>query len=53
MTGGGEGVRLCVRHALVVGPDHDWVVAGGHKLIPSNAGIDIKPSEIGSSSAVT
>ena len=35
-------------------PDHDWVVAGGHKLIQSvYAGIDIKPAEIGSRSAVT
>lgn len=35
-------------------PDHDWVVAGGHKLIPSvYAGIVIKPADIGNRSAVT
>lgn len=35
-------------------PDHDWVVAGGHKLIPSvYAGIVIKPGEIGCRGAVT
>lgn len=35
-------------------PDHDWVVAGCHKLIPSvYAGIVIKHEEIGSRSAVT
>jgi len=35
-------------------PDHDWVVAGDHKLIPSvYAGINIKPAEIESRSAVT
>jgi hypothetical protein len=35
-------------------PDHDWVVAGGHKLKPSvYAGIVIKRAEIGSRSAVT
>ena len=29
-------------------PDHDWVVAGGHKLIPSvYAGIVIKNGRIG------
>jgi len=35
-------------------PDHDWVVAGGHKLIPSvYAGIEIKSGEMGSCKAVT
>lgn len=35
-------------------PDRDWVVAGGHKLIPSvYAGIIIKSSEMGIRSAVT
>ena len=34
-------------------PDHDWVVAGGHKLIPSvYAGIEIKPAEISCHNAV-
>lgn len=35
-------------------PDHDWVVAGGHKLIPSvYAGITIKTGEFGNRGAVT
>ena len=34
-------------------PDHDWVVAAGHKLIPSvYAGIVINPGEIGNRHAV-
>ena len=35
-------------------PDHDWVVAAQHKLIPSvTAAIQIKRNEMGNSSAVT
>jgi hypothetical protein len=35
-------------------PDHDWVVASGHKLIPSvYAGIEIKASQIGQPEAVS
>lgn len=35
-------------------PDHDWVVAPAHKLIPSvYAGIEIKATEIGQQQAVT
>jgi len=35
-------------------PDHDWVVASGHKLIPSvYAGIEIKPSLVGQPEAVS
>jgi hypothetical protein len=35
-------------------PDHDWVVAPGHKLIPSvYAGIIIKPGLLGQKAAVT
>lgn len=35
-------------------PDHDWVVAAGHKLVPSvYAGIEIKPDDIGNCQAVS
>jgi len=35
-------------------PDHDWVVATGHKLIPSvYAGMVIKPDDIGNRQAVS
>jgi len=35
-------------------PDHDWVVAAGHKLIPSvYAGTEIKPNAIGNRQAVS